>query len=63
MLKPKRYMTPNAPISDTGIVTSGISDARTERRNTKITSATSTIASTMVRSTALIERSMNTDES
>ncbi len=62
-LKPKRYITPNAPTSDTGMVTSGISDARTERRNTKITSATSAIASPMVRSTALIDRSMNTDES
>ena len=62
-LKLRMYISANEPISDTGIVTSGTIVARTERRNTKITSATSTIASRIVRATALIERSMKTDES
>ena len=60
-MKPKAYISANAPISDTGIVTSGISVARSERRKKKITSTTSTIASTMVVNTALIERSMKTE--
>ena len=42
-------MMANAPISDTGMVTSGISVARTERRNRKMISTTSRIASPMVR--------------
>ena len=50
-------------MSETGIVTSGMIVARRLRRNTKITSATSTIASTIVVKTALIDCSMNTDES
>ncbi len=62
-LKPKRYMNMNAPTSDTGIVTSGISVARRLRRKRKITSATSSTASTMVRKTPLIDCSMNNDES
>ena len=62
-LKLRMYISANAPMSDTGIVTSGTIVARTERRNTKITSPTSTIASRIVRATALIERSMNIDES
>ena len=63
MLKLRMYISANAPMSDTGMVTSGTIVARTERRNTKITSPTSRIASKIVRATALIERSMNTDES
>jgi 3-dehydroquinate synthetase len=43
------------------MVMSGMMDARTVRRNTKITSATSTTASAMVWYTLLIERSMNTE--
>ena len=38
-------MSAKAPISETGIVTSGMSVARNERRKKKITSTTSTIAS------------------
>ena len=41
MVKPNTYISANAPISDTGIVTSGISVARQLRRNRKITSTTS----------------------
>ena len=40
---------------------SGMMDARSVRKKTKITSATSTTASTIVANTALIERSMNTE--
>ena len=47
--KPIRKRKKNAPMSDTGMVTNGISVARTERRNTKITSITSSTASIMVR--------------
>ncbi len=50
-------------MSDTGMVTNGISVARNERRNTKITSTTRITASPMVRYTASIERSMKIDES
>ena len=63
IVKPNAYISPNAPISDTGIVTIGISVARKLRRKKKITSTTSTIASAIVVNTDLIERSMNTDVS
>ena len=56
-------MSAKAPISDTGIVTIGMSVARRLRRKKKMTSTTSTIASTIVSNTDLIERSMNTDVS
>jgi hypothetical protein len=62
-LNPKRYMKVKAPTSDTGIVTSGISVAGRLRRKRKITSATSTIASMIVRKTALIDSSMKREES
>ena len=58
MVKPKAYISANAPIRLTGIVTSGISVARSERRKTKITSTTSTTASPMVVNTALIDSRM-----
>ena len=61
MVKPSRYMSAKAPISETGMVTIGMSVARNERRKKKITSTTSAIASTMVVNTAAIERSMNTE--
>jgi len=48
MLKPANAISAKEPISDTGIVSSGMMDARKVRRNTKITSATSTTASAMV---------------
>ncbi|EXI67124.1 MAG: hypothetical protein AW08_02226 [Candidatus Accumulibacter adjunctus] len=63
MLKPSTSISAKAPISDTGIVTSGISVARRLRRKKKMISRTSSIASPMVLKTASIERSMNTDES
>ena len=63
MEKLNTYISVNAPISDTGMVTRGMMVARNERRETKITSATSATASMMVLNTASIERSMKTDES
>ena len=47
--KPAKYISVNEPIRHTGIVTSGITLARIECRNTKITSATSATASAIVR--------------
>ena len=63
IVKPNAYISPNAPISDTGIVTMGISVARSDRRKKKITRTTSAIASPIVVNTDLIERSMKTDVS
>ena len=59
--KPNSAISAKLPINDTGMVTSGMIDARMVRKNTKITSATSTTASKIVVNTALIERSMNTE--
>ncbi len=53
--KPNTSIMPNAPISDTGIVTSGTSTARQFRRNRKITIITRTIASATVMYTSSIE--------
>ena len=61
MLNPKTNMIAKAPISDTGMVTSGISVARSERRKKKITSTTSTIASRIVWKTASIDSAMKTE--
>ena len=63
MVKPASAMRMNAPTRLTGMVTSGMIDARKVRRNTNTTSATSTTDSMTVVYTALIERSMNTDRS
>jgi len=63
MLKPIASMRAKAPISDTGMVTSGMSVARGERRKTKMIMATSRMASPMVVNTASMERSMKTEES
>jgi hypothetical protein len=63
MVKPSTSISAKAPISDTGMVTSGISVARKLRRKKKMISRTSSIASPMVLKTASIERSMKTDES
>ena len=49
MVKPASAISANAPIRLTGIVTIGMIEARSVRRKTKITSATSTTASAMVR--------------
>ncbi|MNT09400.1 hypothetical protein D3C72_1441810 [compost metagenome] len=61
--KPKKYISAQAPTSDTGMVTMGMMLARRLRRKKKITSTTSTMASPMVWNTESMERSMNTDES
>ena len=63
MEKPKRYISAQAPTSDTGMVTMGMMLARRLRRKKKITSTTRTMASPMVWKTESMERSMNTDES
>ncbi|MNE11483.1 hypothetical protein D3C80_1042430 [compost metagenome] len=55
MLKPNRLMIAAAPISDSGMVTSGISTVRSEPRNRKITTATMITASTRVLSTSSID--------
>ena len=47
-VKPASAMSAKAPIRLTGIVTSGMIDARSVRRNTNTTSATSTTASATV---------------
>ena len=60
-LKPASDIRANVPMRDTGIVTSGMSDARKVRKNTNMTNATSSDASKIVVYTALIERSMNTE--
>src|SRR5690606_23684971 len=45
---PNKYMKPKAPPNDTGMVTMGITLARTLRRKKKITSTTSSVASATV---------------
>ena len=60
IVKPAAAMIAKEPIRLTGMVTSGMIDARSVRRNTNTTSATSTIASAIVVYTDLTERSMNT---
>ena len=60
IVKPASAIRPKAPTKLTGIVTKGMKDARRVRKKTKTTKATSTTASSTVRKTALIERSMNT---
>jgi hypothetical protein len=63
MLNPAAYISVKTPMSEIGIVTMGMIEARNERRKKKITSTTRTIASRMVMKTALIERSMKTASS
>ena len=58
--KPAAYIKVQAPIRHTGIVTSGMIEARKVPRNTKITKATSATASMMVRNTASRDLSINT---
>ena len=48
MENPNKAIKAKVPIKLTGIVTKGMIEARTVRRKTKITKATSTAASTMV---------------
>ena len=61
--KPNAYISVQAPISDTGMVTMGIRLARRLRRNRKITSTTSTMASPMVWNTDSMDFSMKTEVS
>ena len=51
-VKPNAYMSANAPMRETGMVTSGISVARRLRRNSKITPMTRTTAMPTVMSTS-----------
>src|SRR5215470_63035 len=57
-LKPNRYMAPSVPTSDSGTEREGISVARPERRNTKITSTTRITASDSSYSTSRTEARM-----
>ena len=59
MENPSRYITKNAPISDTGITRQGMSVTRQSRRNRKMMMITSTKASYTVLSTSAIEARMN----
>ena len=63
MVKPKAYIRPKAPMSDTGIVTSGMRVARPLRRNRKITSTTSSTASPTVQYTSSMDLLMKMVES
>ena len=54
MVKPISNIRNNAPISDSGMVTAGISTLRSEPRNRKITTITMISASTIVLMTSLI---------
>ena len=63
MLKLNTYISAKAPINDTGMVIRGMMVARKLRRNRKMTSATSRMASQMVPNTALIACSINSDVS
>ena len=53
--KPSASITAKVPISDSGMVITGISTERGEPRNAKTTSVTISSASTSVRSTSWIE--------
>src|ERR1700751_1086760 len=52
MLYPKRYMTAQVPMSETGTATAGMNVARGLRRNTNTTTMTSTTEIMRVRSTS-----------
>ncbi len=57
--KPATYMMKKAPISDTGIASTGISVVRQSRRKRKITSTTRARAEKIVCWTSAIDRRMN----
>ncbi len=61
MEKPKAYRIAKLVISETGMVTSGIIEARTECRKTKTVRPTRSSASVMVFATARIDRSIKTE--
>ena len=58
MVNPAASMRKTAPTSEIGIATTGMSTARNEPRNRKITRTTMNSVSVSVRSTSLIESSM-----
>ena len=51
-VKFSKYIKNNAPINDTGIVTSGIIEARTDRKKKTTTKITSNVVSKSVRYTS-----------
>ena len=57
--KPKRYMMPNVPMTETGTASSGMIDARQVCRKTMTTMTTSRIAMSSVSMTAWIEARTN----
>jgi hypothetical protein len=57
-VKPKTCIRNTAPISDTGIATTGTSTVRSEPRNTKMTTMTMRIVPISVSVTSLIAFSM-----
>ena len=62
-LKPSTYITTNVPTIDIGIARLGMSVAETLRRNRKITSTTSAMASSSVNSTSCTEARIVTERS
>ena len=63
MVSPTAYITAKVAISDTGMVTRGMSAARNECRKMTMITSTRKTASAMVVNTFEIERSMKTVES
>ncbi len=61
IVNPAMAIRAKAPIKATGMVTSGMMEARRVRRKTKITKATNTTDSRMVINTLCIDFSMNTE--
>ena len=62
-MKPSTYISANAPMSATGMVTSGTSVARTDPQEHEDDERHQHDRLGMVRATALIERSMKTEVS
>lgn len=61
--KPVSQIAATVPINATGIVTAGITVARSDRKNAKITATTITVANPIDFITSLIELSINTPSS
>ena len=61
IVKPNKAINAKEPIRDTGIVISGMMEARSVRKKKKITSATRTTASRIVLKTESIDSLMNTE--
>ena len=62
-LKPAAIISAQTPISDSGIVTTGMMTERSDARNRKITTMTMATASTSVLRTSSIDEVMNLVES